>query len=149
MSWHTLFFPNSIWTSFTFPTMAQLLAELPKATFTVWMGGFDNWEYLIKCNIFFQCILHGALIFNSNLCFFNSRTTGLEFANRKNYHGDTFTLVSPKMLSSGSSQLLLCFAAWVPSQVGKMKTFPLHGGSVINFSLKSYSVHCTEVPLRY
>ena len=35
MSWHTLFFPDSIWTSFTFPTMAQLLPELPKATFTV------------------------------------------------------------------------------------------------------------------
>lgn len=127
MSWPTLFFPNSICTSFTFPTTAQLLAgllKLPKTTFIVWMGGLDNWEYLIKCDIFFQCILHGALIFNSILCFFNSRTTGLEFTNRKSHHGDTLTLVSPKKLSSGSSHLLLYFAAWVPNQLGKMKTFP-------------------------
>lgn len=146
MSWHTLFFLNSIWSSFTLPTMAQLLAELPKSTFIVWMGGFNNWEYLIKCNIFFQRILHGALIFNSNLCSFSSRTTGLEFANRESPHGDTLTLVSPKMLSSGSSHLLLCFAAWVPSQVGKMQTLPLHGDSGINFSLKNSQLIVQKSP---
>lgn len=140
-------FPNSIWIAFTFPTIMQLLAgpwQLLKTTFTIWVGGLDNQEYLIKCNIFSQWIPHGVLIFNSFLCFFNSSTTGLRFTRRRIYIGNTLSLVSPKMLSSGSSHLLLYFAAWISNWLGKMKTLSVHIGSVIHFNLKTCF---TEFPL--
>lgn len=38
------------------------VAASKKPLFTVWVGGLDNWEFLIKCNMFFPWILHGALI---------------------------------------------------------------------------------------
>ena len=41
------------------------------------------------------------------------------------------------------------FPSWGLNKLEKMKMFSLHGGSVINFSLKSYSVHVTEILLKY